>query len=277
MKKLSALPDSDTIGVDQIADDIRMKEIEERFQILDTMTAALLAGQIRAMIVTGPPGVGKSYGIESQLAKCNIFDYMRTEKRYEVVKGAMTALGLYSKLYKYRNEGDMLVFDDCDSIFQDELSLNILKAALDSGKKRFIFWNADSYKLKYEQIPNSFEFCGTVFFITNVNFEHIRSKKLRAHLDALMSRCHYVDLSLDTMRDRLLRIKQIARSGALFSSYNFSDNTGDEILQFMYDNRHRLREVSLRTALKMADLAGLSNTDWKSLAVTTCMKGYKSP
>jgi len=180
-----------------------MARIEDRFQILDEMTAATVRGNVRAMIVTGPPGVGKSYGVEKELEKGGILDDLAGRRRsYEVVKGAMTPVGLFCKLFEYSNSNSVLVFDDCDSVLFDELSLNILKAALDSGKKRIIHWNADSAKLRNEGVPNKFEFKGSVIFITNLKFDAVRSKKIADHLDALMSRCHYLDLTLDTMRDK---------------------------------------------------------------------------
>jgi len=254
------------------SDEKRIQEIEERFEILDEMTKALTKSDIRAMIVTGPPGVGKSYGVEEQLSKSSIFGDMAGNKRkYEVVKGAMTALGLYAKLYEYADKGNVVVFDDCDSVLMDDLSLNILKAALDSGKKRKIFWNADSNKLRSEGIPDSFEFKGSACFITNIKFENVKSKRLQDHLEALMSRAHYVDLTLDTMRDKLLRIKQIARKGDLFEGYNFSKSEEQEIINYMQDQPERFREMSLRMALKLADLKKISG-NWKKLAETTCMK-----
>ena len=146
----------------RVDDATRIKEIGERFEILDDMTKALVRGDIRSLIVTGPPGVGKSYGVEEQLNKGSLFGDMAGQKRrFEVVKGAMTALGLYAKLYQYSAKGDVVVFDDCDSVLLDDLSLNLLKAALDSGKKRMIYWNAESNKLRAEGIPDSFEFKGS--------------------------------------------------------------------------------------------------------------------
>ena len=257
---------------DTVDEETRIRDIEERFEILNTMTASLQAGDIRAMIVTGPPGVGKSYGVMSTLERQNIFgDIANQKRRYEVVKGAMTALGLYAKLYEYSGKGNVVVFDDCDSVLMDDLSLNILKAALDSGKKRKIFWNADSNKLRSEGIPDSFEFKGSACFITNIKFENVKSKRLQDHLEALMSRAHYVDLTLDTMRDKLLRIKQIARKGDLFEGYNFSKSEEQEIINYMQDQPERFREMSLRMALKLADLKKISG-NWKKLAETTCMK-----
>ena len=253
-----------------------MDRIKTRFNILDDMAKATIAGDIRAMIVSGPPGVGKSYGVEQQMEKASLFDQLTNSRtRYEVVKGAMTALGLYAVLYKYSDAKNVLVFDDCDSVFQDDLALNILKAALDSGKSRRICWNSDSSLLNREGIPNSFEFKGSCIFITNLKFENIKSKKLQDHLEALQSRCHFLNLTIDSDRDKMLRIKQVDRDceGGLFSDYDFNDGQDKEIFDFMEENAHKLREISMRMALKIADLFKVTGVnDWKVLAESTCMK-----
>ncbi len=48
-------------------DEEAMDRIAKRFSILDEMTKAAINSDIRAMIVSGPPGVGKSFGVETQL------------------------------------------------------------------------------------------------------------------------------------------------------------------------------------------------------------------
>ena len=53
----------------QQTDEERMAEIAERFEILTEMTKAATAGDIRAMIVSGPPGVGKSFGVNKKLKR----------------------------------------------------------------------------------------------------------------------------------------------------------------------------------------------------------------
>jgi hypothetical protein len=252
-----------------------MDRIATRFEILDEMSAACIKGDIRAMIVSGPPGVGKSFGVEQQLEKASLFDKIANKRqKYEVVKGAMTALGLYAQLYRYSDKGNILVFDDCDSVFGDELSLNILKAALDSGKRWRICWNSDSRLLREEGIPNAFEFKGSAIFITNLKFENVRSKKLQDHLEALESRCHFVDLTIDTERDKMLRIRQVNRDaqGGLFGDYSFMNNEAELILDFMEANRTKLRELSIRTALKIADLVKMSPNKWQALAMNTVMR-----
>ena len=221
------------------SDEDAMDRIKTRFDILDDMAKATIAGDIRAMIVSGPPGVGKSYGVEQQMEKASLFDQLTNSRtRYEVVKGAMTALGLYAVLYKYSDSKNVLVFDDCDSVFQDDLALNILKAALDSGKSRRICWNSDSSLLNREGIPNSFEFKGSCIFITNLKFENIKSKKLQDHVEALQSRCHFLNLTIDSDRDKMLRIKQVDRDcdGGLLRDYDFNEGQGQEIFDFMEEN-----------------------------------------
>lgn len=254
------------------SEEVAIERIRERFDILDQMAEGTTTGAVRAMIVSGPPGVGKSFGVEKVMEQASLFDKMAQRRnRFEVVKGAMSALGLYAKLYKFSDEGNVLVFDDCDSILLDDLSLNILKAALDSSKKRYISWNTDSNMLNREGIPDRFEFKGSVIFITNIKFEHVRSKKLKDHLDALESRCHYLDLTLDTQRDKFLRIKQIVRDGML-DSYDFEEGAAQEIVDYMWEMKSRLRELSLRTVLKIADLRKMSAHNWKRLAETTILK-----
>ena len=84
-----------------------------RFQILHDMTLAVKTGDVRAMIVSGPPGVGKSYGVEAVLQKADLFNTLAEKKpKFEVVKGAMSSIGLYAKLYEFSGEGNVVVFDD---------------------------------------------------------------------------------------------------------------------------------------------------------------------
>ena len=264
---------SETPKIEVETDEAAMNRIATRFEVLDEMSRACIAGDIRAMIVAGPPGVGKSYGVERQMEKASMFDKLAGKRvRYEVVKGAMTALGLYAQLYKFSDKKNVLVFDDCDSVFTDDLALNILKAALDSGKNRKICWNSDSRLLRDEGIPNSFSFNGSAIFITNLKFENLKSKKLQDHLEALQSRCHFLDLTIHSDRDKMLRIKQVYRDSDLFVDYNFANGEAQEVMDFMWENRSRLREISLRMCLKIADLVKISPNNWKMLSESTCMK-----
>jgi predicted AAA+ superfamily ATPase len=247
--------------------------MRHRFEMLDGMTRAAKKGEIRAMIVSGPPGVGKSFGVEQVLGKHDLITDLDPSRKakYQVVKGAMSALGLYCKLYEFADKDNVIVFDDCDSILLDDLALNLLKAALDSKKVRRIHWNTDSSKLANEGIPNSFEFKGSAIFITNLKFENVKSKKLKDHLEALESRCHYVDLTIDSERDKMLRIKQIVEDGML-KDYGFKQETIDEIMDYVDTNKSRFRELSLRTIVKLADLVKAFPNTWQEMAGVTLLR-----
>jgi len=247
-----------------------VERIRDRFDMLKDMTKAVKKGDVRAMIVSGPPGVGKSHGVEEVLDRYATMELMGGTKQHEVIKGATSAIGLYCKLYKMADKGKVVVFDDCDSIFADELSLNILKAALDSKKTRTIHWNTDSFKLRNEGVPDSFRFEASAIFITNLKFDKVKGK-LREHLEALESRCHYMDLTIDSERDKILRIRQVVQDGML-DAYNLDDEVKEEIMEFVDANKKRLRELSLRTVLKVADLAKAFPTKWEAMAENTVMR-----
>ena len=253
-------------------DDEAIERIASRFAILDEMAEAVSTSKVRAMIVSGPPGIGKSYGVERALEKRSMFDDIAgSTRKFEVVKGAMSPIGLYKKLYEHSAKGHVVCFDDCDAILYDDLALNLLKAALDTGKKRTLHWNTESRTLMAEGMPNSFEFFGGVIFITNIKFDNVKSKKLQDHLQALQSRCHYLDLTIDSMRDRMLRIRQIVGTGML-EKYAMGREEEAKLVQFIFDNKHKLREISLRMVLKIADLWKMAPDRYQHLAEQTCMR-----
>lgn len=264
------------IEVDQSieTDDQAMDRIAEKFNVLEELSSGVIAGNLRSLIVTGPPGVGKSFGIEKQMQKSSIFDYLAENKiRYKFIKGVISGIGMFVQLYKYSDSGNVLIFDDCD-IWEDQDAINILKGALDSKNVRRISWSKDSRILREEGIPNTFDFKGSVIFITNNAFDSKRSGKIKPHLDALKDRSLFLDLTINTESDKMHRVKQVHRDadGGLFAQYNFENGEGEEILEFMWKNKDRLRELSLRTCLKIADLVRHSPSDWRNLAKHTVMK-----
>lgn len=265
VKQVEVIAESDEAAMDRIAG---------RFNVLDEMSKACISGDIRAMIVTGPPGVGKSHGVTVQMEKASMFDKLAERKvRFETVKGAMSAIGLFVLLYKYSDAKNVLVFDDCD-IWEDQDAVNILKGALDSSKTRRISYNKDSRILREEGVPNTFNFHGSIIFITNKSFDAKKASRMQPHLDALQSRCHFLDLTINSERDKMLRIKQVYRDAdpGLFVDYDFDKQQQDTIIEYMWDNCNKLREISLRMVLKIADLVKISPTNWRELAKATCMK-----
>lgn len=249
-------------------DDQIDQRIAERFQILNLLTISCMAGDSRSLIVSGPAGLGKSYTVENALADWDPDGY-----NHAIIKGYVRATGLVKMLYQYREMGQVLVFDDADTIFFDDTSLNLLKAVCDTTEQRRVSWLSEGKLIddsSGEIIPRSFDFDGTVIFITNYDFDAMISKnhKLTPHLNALISRSHYIDLSMKTRRDYLVRIRQVIRSGMLS---DLSETQREDVINFIENNHSRLRELSLRMAVKIGNLRKM-NVEWEKLAYVTCCK-----
>lgn len=248
-----------------------MDDMRERFRVLDDMTRASVGGVVRGMVVTGPPGIGKSFGVEKIVDEAEVMKKMGNGgQKFGVEKGAASPIGLYMMLYQYATKGSLLVLDDSDTILYDELSLNLLKAALDSGKKRRLAWRSESKALEKYGVPEEYEFQGSIIFITNLDFERTRGK-IGAHLEALMSRCHYLDMGISGTHEKFLRCQQIVQDGML-AEYMFNEVEEQEILDFIHANQTRLRELSLRMVKKIADLRKFSRKDWRVYAENTCLR-----
>ena len=251
--------------------------IKKTFKYIETLTAAAQKNDIRALIISGPAGVGKSYGVEMTLARMNMQHKLagRPEK-YDMVTGGSSPIGLYIKLWDNRKAGNVLVFDDCDSALFDMLQLNMLKAAMDTKAKRRICWMKESNALKgggdekSENIPNAFEFEGSIIFLTNLKFDKFKNKKIGAHLEAIMSRVHYLDLCLDSRREQLLRVEQVVEEGML-DHRNLGKKLEDRVVNYVYDNVDYLSELSLRTVLKVADLAAIDKGGWEDTSDFTVL------
>jgi len=262
------------------SDEEIMDRMRKKFGVLDGMTIAAVEGHVRAMIVTGPPGVGKSFGVEMTLesldvmdkvAGTNLTDGTGTAKLGVEKVASASAIGLYQLLYEYRAKGSVLVLDDSDSVLNDEAGINMLKAATDSGKTRKLTWRTESRVLVDNDIPEQFNFDGSIIFITNLDFEKARGK-IGQHLQAIVSRCHYLDMGIHDSHEKFLRCKQIVRDGML-EEYKFEDWQIDEILTYIEDNQKELRELSLRMVKKIADLAKMDPTGWRDYAEQTCLRG----
>lgn len=252
----------------QESDEDALARIGKSFEHLEKFASAAVEGTIRGLIAVGPPGIGKSYGVEQVMKQAGVLSKLAGGKpKYEIIKGAISAPMLYRKLYEFSAADQVIVLDDCD--IEDEESLNLLKGALDSCDKREISWFKDAHWLEKEGFPEKFEFKGSVIFLTNIDFANARGKKA-IHLNAIVSRCHYMDLEISSQRDRLLRIKQIVAAGML-TEYNFAQRQEKQIVDYIWNNADHMRELSLRMVKKIADLVKAFPGEWEDFAMTTCM------
>ena len=246
------------------------EKLKERFAALDLIANQTVNGKNKALIVSGPAGVGKSHNVLQAARK-----FEERGGKVGVIKGFARPTGLYRALYDHSAHNDCLIFDDCDSAFSDSICLNLLKAACELSENRRISWMAETKMLTDEgdRLPRSFEYSGNIVFITNIDMQAAcdRGHGLSAHFEALMSRSLYVDLGMKTKRDSIVRIKQVVESGAL-GSHGITPQDCTEILDFVENNSEKLREISLRLVVKIGRLKMNNPQQWKSLAKVTCIR-----
>lgn len=251
-------------------DDEIEARLTDRFEILGEMTDLAIAGDVRAMVVSGPAGLGKSFTVEAKLEATD-----PSALDHTIVKGYVRAPGLYKLLYAHRNQGQVLVFDDADAIFFDDTALNLLKAACDTTERRVISYITENGLVDEEtaeRLPKSFQFDGTIIFITNLDFDAMieRGHKIAPHLQAMVSRSHYIDLAMKTTRDYLIRIRQVVKQG-LLKNVGLDDAGQADVLRFIEANHSKLRELSLRMALKLGAIRRKGG-NWERMARVTCCK-----
>lgn len=140
--------------------------VVQKIEAIKNMAQMVITRITPSFLLTGSSGIGKTSIIKSQL------DYNRLLEGsdYVICKGHITAMGLYS--FFFRNNGKIIVFDDCDKVFDNETSLNVLKGALDSYNKRTISWESTRIP-ESANLPTKFDFKGVVIFISNRMLETI--------------------------------------------------------------------------------------------------------
>lgn len=247
-------------------------KLQDRFGALEIMAEATGKGINRSLIVSGPAGLGKSFTVEQKMA-----DLEKKGKHVTYIKGYVRPMALYTLLYNSRHSNSVLVFDDSDSIFHDDVSMNLLKGACDSTERRVLHWLSKSIENMTDEdgdsVPEKFEFEGSVIFITNYDFDNMieSGSKLAPHFEALVSRSHYLDLAMKTKMDYMVRIKQVVRGGML-KQRGFNEIESVLVMQFIENNMERLRELSLRMVVKIAGLYKMDKINWQKLAKQTCFR-----
>jgi hypothetical protein len=255
----------------ELSDDEITARISRRFGTLAKMSHGAARGAVTALIVSGAAGVGKSYTVEEVLEEQSQLG--RT--RYTVIKGSITPIQLYRTLYEFQDPGSVVVLDDADSILFNEDALNLLKSALDTTGKRKLCWMSEAIGKGDLALPSSFEYKGTMVFITNIDFQGIVDEgksKLAPHFEALLSRSLYLDLTLRSKRDLMCWIRHVVMENEMLVKRGLTVAQSEEVLLFLRDNIDRLRTVSLREAIKASSLLLTDPQGWQKEAEIVMLK-----
>lgn len=233
--------------------------INERFGFIKDMVMMLARGDQASVVITGPGGLGKSHTVMKSLKEAGLKDMSLVDdpvgavigkKNFRVIKGYSSAKGLYRTLYENR-EG-VLVFDDCDSVLKDPISLNLLKGALDSYSRRVISWRAD---IKDEDLPQAFEFKGRVVFISNMTSNSMDQ--------AVITRSMAVDVSM-TEKQKVERMRAIVSEAEFMPEYTMQQKT--DALNLIDELCDKVKELSLRTLIQVTKIRKSAGSNWKNLA-----------
>ena len=235
--------------------------INERFGFVKDMVTMLANGDQASVVVTGPGGLGKSHTVSAALREAGFNDVSVLDEleigdnipknSYRVVKGYSTPKGLYRTLYENRNS--VIVFDDCDSVLKDPVSLNLLKAALDSYSRRIISWRAD---IKDEDLPTIFEFKGRVVFISNLSSTSLDQ--------AIITRSLAVDLTM-TAKQKVERMRFLLTQPDFMEDFAMVHKT--DAMNLIDNLCDKIKELSLRTLMQVIKIRKSNpNGKWKDLA-----------
>ena len=238
--------------------------INERFGFVSDMVMMLSKGDQASVVVTGPGGLGKSHTVMATLNKAGFTDIslmddfatglrINPKKSFRVIKGYSTPKGLYRTLYE--NKDGIIVFDDCDSVLKDPVSLNLLKGALDSYSRRIISWRAD---IRDDDLPTTFEFKGRVVFISNLASTQLDQ--------AILTRSMAVDLSMTT-KQKIERMRFLLNEGGFLAEFDKKQkNDAMDLIDTLQD---KVKELSLRTLIQVTKIRKGAGENWKNLAEYT--------
>ena len=217
--------------------------INQKFDFLKDLTSMVVNDITPSLIVCGSGGLGKTHSVKS-----TIVDNGLETGDYVFFKGYSTARGLYNTLFD--NNGKLIVFDDCDSVLEDKVALNILKSALDSYETREISWM--SKMNKSDEYPNQFNFTGRIIFISNKNKDKID--------EAVLSRSLTVDLSM-TPSEKIERMEYILED--ILPDYPMDVKT--DALNFLNENKDNC-QLNMRTLIMISKMRITFPNTWTNLS-----------
>ncbi len=225
--------------------------------------------------IFSPPGLGKTYLMNQHLSQSNT-PYLQVSGNV-----SMFALGIRLAVINYNNrenERIIILVDDCDEIFKNEINCNIMKNVLD-GIRTFKYekslqsqWSSLSdiqqEAIKFHQEEGQMGFnvqCDKMQFVFNSNFKLPTDDEVRiarqkgggksiliAHKNAIRSRCRVLDFDLKGA-EHYGWIADVVMNTDCLQQFQFSDVEKQIILDFLWYNWSTLTERSIRLVEKMSE------------------------
>ncbi len=237
-------------------------------------TKKVLEGTCSGLAIVGPGGLGKTYAVEKYLQKKKI-DYSEKGKNSHT-----TPLALYQTLYEFR-EKSLLILDDIEHIYKQEVSVGILRSALwgsklPSGRMRRFVTYSTSREIK---VPDRFEYNGGIIIIGNKI-----PRKDDPIVDALLTRIPLVEFVIEPEDIyEFMRRVMVKREG-----YAIYDGLRDRQVKIPRKDCEKVIEERHITDLRKLEFALIAWKDFKNkperfnreldnIAYTSSEKALESP
>jgi len=193
---------------------------------LETFFYAFRAGKINLLIVQSRGGLSKTHTAEKLLTSALFF------------KGHSTPLSMYLTIHK--EQPDLIVFDDVESLLENHRNTTILKALCDSKELKTIEYHTTA-RVNNKEIPTRIRTRAKTLILCN------DLQRKGQDIKALLSRAIYLKFN-PSVKEIITKLKEFA--------------TDKEILAEIENISHLCSELNLRIYTKTLQLKE-SKMDWK--------------
>jgi hypothetical protein len=286
----------------RVEENVTQWNVLERVRLMRRTVSLVASGKANGAIIGGRGGIGKTFGVSQELKNAKLVNFADIESEhtkmqeeisayrtehgfaveddddetviemrvraqcllerngYSVMKGYSSASALYR--YLFNHNGQLIIFDDCDSILRDKDALNILKAALDTYEDRWVSWNVNS--IDPNAPPPIFKFTGRIIFITNLDMHQIA--------DPIRTRCYKVDLHM-TQAQCVEYIESTAHNVCLPGVDEIQEDCIVDSINFLKIYASRIKNISYRLFLDILRIRiECADDDWARLAYYNIMQ-----
>ena len=254
--------------VDKIYYDLNFKRytrhlrgiVKRQEQIKRYVDGVVKKNSHKSSILIGPPGLGKSHVVLKSLADAG----REFGTDYYTINGHITPLKLFVTLYLFRSKGQILVLDDCDNIFTNEIGINILKAATDTTQNTVSYLSNYQVKVK-DVVVQDFKFEGSVIICTNIDLSKGRGRQAE-HMRAVDSRSTKINFGIESEEQKFAQLLNVVLIDDYLTqkNLNLTETQIYDMLDYIRVNLLRITSLDLRLPEKIASEM-MNRKDWKEV------------
>jgi hypothetical protein len=251
-----------------------VKDVLETYETVQTMTEMFATNPnsvSRGLLISGNAGMGKTHFVKEAFKSADT-----DENNVTFVKGSsVTAPAMFCLLYQSREKGQIIVFDDTDIIHKSSAEraaiLDMFKAATEPTlESRILGWHraTPNQLMKDNDVPMEYDFQGSIVWITNDSIEEMR-KVCKGHWNAIASRFTQIEAWFEDHQKIAYTLHLIEHIDMLGKNCTvkvggWNDEVIDDTVTYMNEHYRHLKDITPRTAIKIADIRNTYPDKWKT-------------